>query len=255
MPSFTRTDTHTHTCTQTHLCVHIYTHITDAQLYTHRRSYWKTLWYLEGHFCFGTCTMSHPYVCRDLSICVIWLIHMSSYLQRHDTSKATSILVCVPCRMHTYAVTCPFVCHDSFICTQRLMHLLGMTHSFVSSGSFICLRICNVMTPPKPLLFWFVYHVACICMQRLIHLCVTTQPYVRGDSCICMTWLIHLCHLTHSYVFLFATSWHLQSHFYLGVFYFGVCTMSHAMTHSFVSSDSFICLPICVIRLIRRTHS
>jgi len=114
-------------------------------------------------------------------ICVIRLIHMSSYLQRHDTSKATCILVCVPCRMHTYVETNPFVCHDSSICTQWLMHLHAMIHSFVSFHSFIYLPIC---VP------WLIHTYA------VPHLCAC------HDSFICVISLIHissyLCHRTHS---------------------------------------------------------
>ena len=148
------------------------------------------------------------------------------------------------------------------------MHLRAMTHSFLSSDSFICLPICNVMTPPRPLLTWCVRHDSSRCMQWSIHTCAITHPYVCHDSSIrvpwfvdicamthsfvfhvafiCVPWLIHFCHLTHSYVFLFHDSFicvPLRIH---------MC----AMTHLFLSSDSFICLPIpWLIHLCSTSHS
>jgi len=134
-----------------------------------------------------------------------------------------------------------FVCHDSSIRTQFLTYVHAMTHSFVSFHSFIYLPICVIGLIRR-------------LIRRLIPICRVTHSFVCHDSFIFVPWLIHLRHLTHSYVFLFATLWHLQDHFYLGG-----CTVTHlvvcsdpsicvpwlmhfcAMTHSFLWSDSFIC--------------
>jgi len=94
--------------------------------------------------------VTHPYVCRDLFICVPWLIHtcarIHSYVcndslisvwsihfhscgksQMPSTNFARELtwLIC------TCAVTHPYVCRDSFICVPWPIHTFAITHVYL----------------------------------------------------------------------------------------------------------------------------
>jgi len=86
-----------------------------------RRHIWDTLF---DPYCM--CHIVDSYVCRDLSICVTWLIH-GRILELQKCSLMTWPI-------HICDMTDSYVCHDVFIRVTWLIHVCDMTYS----GSNAC---------------------------------------------------------------------------------------------------------------------
>jgi len=127
----------------------------------------------------GVCTMTHPYVCHDSSICVPWLIHMCAMTHSYIWCDS---FICVIWLIHMCAMTHSCAWHDSFTCRPWLIHTCAMTHSYAGK------RDCSGHTSHRHALKLSTAEVEC----------AMTHSYMWHDSLICVTWLIYMCAMSHS---------------------------------------------------------
>jgi len=136
------------------------------------------------------CDMTHWYVWHDSLICVPWLIDMCDmtlWYVRHDS------LICATWLFHTCMMirlgTTPLRFRrlhilDSFTCATWLYYTYAITHPYVQHDSFI-------------FKWWLIlarFRSDLVACTYMTHSDVRNEPIVRT------LWLIYVCDMTHSHV-------------------------------------------------------
>jgi len=187
------------------------------------------------------CSKTRSYVCHNLSICVLWLLHTSATTPSYVCNNSmyctwlckTSVIQAMGKRSH-------YGCHDSFICVPWLLQMCAMTQYIVHDS----------VKPPSYMprgegvtLIWGAVStfVTCIYMYLKMYIYVSEDVYIWIWRCIyiCMWGCIHI----HLWMYIY-----VSEDVYVCVW---GCIHMYLRMYIHVSKDAYICSWGCIYMYLK----